>query len=104
MFLLLRRLKEFSDDHFRQLKSPLDNVIILEIGYHEERGHPLTVKRLLLLEIGAPATVRRRLQRLVRLGLVHKRRVSHDRRLYQLELDAGVRAIYARYLKLMRQL
>lgn len=75
-----------------------------EIGYYEEQGRPLTLKGLLLLKLGAPATVHRRVQRLVRLGLVIKRRVSHDGRIYQLEVDSAVRRTYARYLKLISRL
>lgn len=79
-------------------------MLIAEIGYYQERGRPLTIKGLLLLKLGAPATVRRRMQRLVRLGLVHKRRVSHDRRIWHLEIDSAVRMTYAKYLKLISQL
>ena len=79
-------------------------MLIIEIGYHQEQGRPLTAKGLLSLKIGAPATVRRRLQGLVRLGLVHKRRVTHDGRIYQLEVDSLVRQTYAKYLKLISRL
>ena len=79
-------------------------MVITEIGYRQEQGSPLTVKGLLLLDLGAPATVRRRLQRLVRLGLVHKRQVRHDGRVYQLEIDDAVRKTYAKYLKLLSRL
>lgn len=79
-------------------------MLIVEIGYHEEQGRPLTIKSLLLLELGAPATVRRRLQRLVDLGLVHKRPVSHDRRICYLEVDPAMRVRFAKYLKLILRL
>ena len=79
-------------------------MLIVEIGYHEEQGRPLTIKSLLLLELGAPATVRRRLQRLVDLGMVHKRPVSHDRRICHLEVDPAMRVRFAKYLKLILRL
>ena len=104
MFQQLRRLQAFERQHFPYLQSPLDSVLIAEIGYFQERGSPLTIKGLLLLELGAPATVGRRLQRLVRLGLVHKHRVSHDGRVYRLEIDSVVCRTYARYLKLILRL
>jgi len=57
-----------------------------------------------LLELGAPATVRRRLQRLVDMGLVHKRPVNHDRRICHLEVDPATRVRFAKYLKLILRL
>lgn len=104
MFQQFRRLHAFAHQHLSYLQSHLDCVVITEIGHCQEQGRPLTVKGLLLLELGAPATVRRRLQRLVRLGLVHKRQVRHDGRVYQLEIDDAVRKTYAKYLKLLTRL
>ena len=104
MFQQLRRLQAFEQTHFPYVQSPLDSVLIAEIGYHQERGRPLTIKGLLLLNLGAPATVRRRMQRLVGLGLIHKRPVSHDARICHLEIDSMVRTTCAKYLKLISQL
>jgi hypothetical protein len=53
--------------------------------------HPLTAKGLLLLNLAALATVRRRLSRLVRLGVVQKSRIQRDGRIQQMKLDRGVR-------------
>jgi len=63
-----------------------------------------TIKGLLLVKVGAPATVRRHLRRLVDLGLVHKRRANHDRRICHLEIDLSVRLRFAKYLKLISRL
>jgi len=104
MFHQLRRLQTFTQKHFAYLQSPVDSVLIVEIGYHQEQGRPLTIKGLLLLKLGAPATVRRRLQRLVNLGLVHKRRANHDKRIYHLELDPTMRTTFAKYLRLILRL
>jgi len=104
MFEKLRRLQEFEHQHLPYLQSPLDSVLIAEIGYYQEQGRPLNVKGLLLLQLGAPATINRRLRRLIRLGVIHKRHVRHDGRVYQLEVDAVVRKTYARYLKLISRL
>ena len=104
MFQQLRRLQAFTQKHFPCLQSPIDNALIVEIGYYEEQGRPLTLKGLLLLKLGAPATVRRHLQRLVDLGLVHKLRANHDRRISHLEIDPSVRIRFAKYLKLILRL
>ena len=104
MFHRLRRLQAFEHQYLSYIQSPLDSALIAEVGLHEQQGRPLTIKGLLLLKLGAPATVHRRLQRLVGLGVVHKRPVSHDRRICHLEIDPAVRATYARYLKLISRL
>ena len=104
MFQQLRRLQAFTRKHFPCLQSPIDSALIVEIGYYQEQGRPLTMKGLLLLKLGAPATVRRHLQRLVDLGLVHKRRANHDRRIFHLEIDPTVRMRFAKYLKLILRL
>ena len=104
MFGKLRRLQGFEHQHLPYLQSHLDSVLIAEIGYYQEQGRPLSVKGLLLLQLGAPATVNRHLQRLIRLEVIHKRHVRHDGRVYQLELDAATRRTYAKYLKLISRL
>ena len=101
MFQQLRRLQAFTQKYFPCLQSAIDSALIVEIGYYQEQGRPLTIKGLLLLKLGAPATVRRRLQRLVDLGLVHKRRANHDRRIFHLEIDPSVRTRFAKYLRLI---
>ncbi len=104
MYQQLRKLHALTQKHFPCLQSPIDSALIVEIGYYQERGNRLTIKGLLLLNLGAPATVRRRLQRLVDLGLVHKLRASHDRRIIHLEIDPAVRMRFAKYLKLILRL
>jgi len=61
--------------------------IVIEIGYHQEIGSPLTLKQLLLLNIASPATVRRHLASLVREGVVERRSSDHDRRKVHLALS-----------------
>jgi len=104
VFQQLRRLQAFTQKHFPCLQSAIDSALIVEIGYYQEQGRPLTLKGLLLLKLGAPATVRRHLQRLVDLGLVHKLRANHDRRISHLEIDPAVRIRFAKYLKLILRL
>lgn len=46
--------------------------ISIEIGLYEMMGTPLTLKRLILLDIASEATVRRYLNKLIENGLVVK--------------------------------
>lgn len=101
MFQRIRRIQEFELKQLPFLEKSLDAILVAEIGRQEDLRKPLTVKELLLLDLGAPATVRRRLNRLVRLGIVNKNRVQRDMRIQQLSVDRAVRKIYSRYFKLL---
>jgi len=101
MFQRVRKIQEFEQKHLPFLDTLLDAILVAEIGRREDLRQLLTVKELLLLDLGAPATVRRRLNRLVRLGIVHKNHVQRDMRIQQLTVDRTVRKIYSRYFKLL---
>ena len=62
------------------LKSVVDFDIVIEIGYAEEQGQPLTLKQLFLLNIGSRTTVRRKLARLIEQGIVIRRKHANDHR------------------------
>lgn len=62
------------------LKSHRDFDIAIEIGYHQSLGTPLTLKRLLLLDVCAGATLRRHLSRMIREGTVIKVTPPNDHR------------------------
>jgi len=49
MFQQLRRLQAFNQKHFPCLQSHLDSKIIVEIGYCQEQGRPLTIKAVFQL-------------------------------------------------------
>lgn len=72
------------------IRSCREYEILVEIGYHQEMGIPLTLKQLLLLEIAPEATVRRLLSVLVKKGMVLRHNSSPDRREVRLELSPQV--------------
>lgn len=84
---------------FRKVKSVLSEIpgiktykdfdILIEIGYHQEKGCPLTLKQLMLLNIASRATVRRYLTCLVRDGMVEKFVSANDQRSVMLRLSAS---------------
>lgn len=63
--------------------------ILIEIGYYQEHGSPLTLKQLLLLGISSQATVRRHLGRLVKDGIVIKTESINDHRSVILTLSGN---------------
>ena len=80
LFTGLKKIREFERLQLPFLKSVIDFDIIIEIGYAEERGQPLTLKQLFLLEFGSRTTVRRKLAKLIEQGIVIRRKHANDHR------------------------
>ena len=80
LFTGLRKIREFERLQLRFLKSTVDFDIVIEIGYAEEEGQPLTLKQLLLLNLCSRTTVRRKLARLVEQGVIVRRKHANDQR------------------------
>lgn len=105
-------------DTFKKLKAAREHLVLLpglrtykdfdiaiEIGYHEKIGKPLSLKELLLLETGSPATVRRHLNKLVKDGMVIKSAAQNDQRVVQFSLSPkGHESFKTCYLQLQRVL
>ena len=80
LFAGLRRMRELERKHLPFMRSLAEFDLIIEIGYHEERGKPLTLKQLLTLGICARTTLRRKLNSLVEQGVVVRTRRENDAR------------------------
>jgi DNA-binding MarR family transcriptional regulator len=80
LFTGLKQIREFERLQLPFLKSVADFDIVIEIGYAEEQGQPLTLKQLFLLNIVSRTTVRRKLSRLIEQGIVIRRKHANDHR------------------------
>ena len=80
LFAGLKKIREFERLQLPFLKSVVDFDIVIEIGYAEEQGQPLTLKPLFLLNFGSRTTVRRKLARLIEQGIVIRRKHANDHR------------------------
>jgi len=80
LFTGLRKIREFERQQLPFLKSVVDFDIVIEIGYAEEQGEPLTLKQLFLLNIRSRTTVRRKLAKLIEQGIVIRRKHANDHR------------------------
>jgi DNA-binding MarR family transcriptional regulator len=80
LFTGLKKIREFERRQLPFLKSVVDFDIVIEIGYAEEQGQPLTLKQLFLLNFGSRTTVRRKLARLIEQGIVIRRTHANDHR------------------------
>ncbi|MGD9786836.1 MAG: hypothetical protein AB7U30_02670 [Sulfuricellaceae bacterium] len=96
-YSVLRQIGSFQKKHLSMLQSHEDYAIAAEIGYHQEIGKPLTLKQLFLLEIASPATVQRRLKRLINLGVVSKKYRQSDGRMVELGLSPQTDRAFRRY-------
>ena len=100
-FEKLRALRAFERQYLDFFSTVEDHHLIGEIGYHQAKGKPLTLKQLFLLDVGSVATVQRRLRRLKEFGLVQHRRAASDRRAVELTLSPKCVRIFAKYDALM---
>src|SRR5450759_2584380 len=80
LFTGLRKIREFERRHLPFLRSVIDFDIVIEIGYAEEQGQPITLKQLLLLNICSRTTVRRKLATLIEQGIIIRRKHANDHR------------------------
>jgi hypothetical protein len=80
LFTGLKKIREYERQQLPFLKSVVDFDIVIEIGYAQEQGQPLTLKQLFLLNIRSRTTVRRKLAKLIELGIIIRRKHANDQR------------------------
>ena len=97
LFTGLRKIREFEKLQLPFLKSVVDFDIVIEIGYAEEEGQPLTLKQLFLLNISSRTTVRRKLARLIEQGIVVRRKHANDHRASILKISPSTVKLLAKY-------
>jgi DNA-binding MarR family transcriptional regulator len=97
LFAALKKIREFERLQLPFLKSIVDFDIVIEIGYAEELGKPLTQKQLLLLNLSSRTTVRRRLARLIEKGTVKCRKNAHDHRSLILTVSPSSLKLFGKY-------
>lgn len=104
IFKKLKKMKTILSE-IPGIRTCKDFEILIEIGYHQEEGRPLTLKQLALLDIASKATVRRYLYSLVRDGMVEKFESANDQRSVMLRLSAAtIKTLSAHFSRLIKQL
>jgi DNA-binding MarR family transcriptional regulator len=97
LFTGLRKIRQSERAHLPFLKTVIDYDIVIEIGYAEERGRPLTLKGLYLLEFCSRGTMRRELARMVASGMITRERHPHDGRASLLLIPPSTVKLFAKY-------
>ena len=93
-FESIRRRRAFERRCLPFLKTVIDFDIACEVGYNQLLGRPLIVKQLLLLRLGPPVSVLRRLDRLCQAQVISRTRSASDGRVHELRLTAEVLRLY----------
>ena len=97
LFTGLKKIREFERLQLPFLKSIADFDIVIEIGYEEEQGQPLTPKQLFLLNMSSRTTVRRKLTRLTEQGIVIRRKHANDHRVSLLIISPSSVKLLGKY-------
>jgi DNA-binding MarR family transcriptional regulator len=97
IFTGLKKIREFERRQLPFLKTVVDFDIVVEIGYAEEQGQPLTLKQLFLLNLSPRTTVRRKLARLIERGIVIRRKHANDNRASLLTISPSVVKVLGKY-------
>ncbi len=97
LFAGLRKIRQSERAHLPFLKSVIDYDIVIEIGYGEERGQPLTLKRLYLVDICSRGTLRRRLNRMIVDEVVIRKKHPDDGRASLLVIPPATLKLFSKY-------
>ena len=97
LFTGLKKIREFERLQLPFLKSVADFDIVIEIGYAEEQGQPLTLKQLFLMNITSRTTVRRKLAKLIEQGIVIRRKHANDNRASFLVISPSTVKLLGKY-------
>ncbi len=97
LFTGLKKIREFERQQLPFLKSIVDFDIVIEIGYAQEQGQPLTPKQLFLLNMSSRTTVRRKLARLTEQGIVIRRKHANDHRVRLLIISPSSVKLLGKY-------
>jgi len=98
IFTGLKKIREFERRQLPFLKTVVDFDIVIEIGYAQEQGQPLTLKQLFLLNLSSRTTVRRKLARLIERGIVIRRKHANDHRASLLTIAPSIVKALGKYV------
>jgi DNA-binding MarR family transcriptional regulator len=101
LFAGLRKIRQTERAHLPLLKTVIDYDIVIEIGYEEERGNPITLKRLYLLEICSRGTLRRHLTQLVADEMVTREKHPEDGRASLLLIPPPTVKLFSKYTSML---
>ena len=93
----LRAMRAFERRHLHHLRTLEDRDLVCEIGYHQSRHRPLTLKQIYRLHAGSVATVQRQMRRLRHEGCIRQARSERDHRTLEFTLSPKLLEIFDQY-------
>jgi hypothetical protein len=97
LFAGFKKLRDYERAQLPFVRSIHDFDMIIEIGYAEEQGKPLTLKQFFLLSLCSRSTCRRKLASLVSQGVVIRHTHVNDGRSTTLRISAKSLKVLAKY-------
>jgi hypothetical protein len=97
IFAGLKKMRDLERLNLPFVRSVADFDIVIEIGFAEEQGKPLTVKQFVLLNICSHSTIRRKLSVLVRKDIIVRRKLATDNRTTHLLISSTALKMLGRY-------
>jgi hypothetical protein len=97
IFTLLKRLNEREKMAVPFIWTKMDRDVLITIGAAQEDGNPLGLKQLTLQDIGATATLRRRIKHLLESGYIEKITNQNDGRMVAYVVSKPIR----KYMELL---
>jgi DNA-binding MarR family transcriptional regulator len=97
IFSAWKKVRDFERSKMSFLNALVDFDIVVDIGFAEEMGQPLTLKQLLLLIPASRTTVRRRLARLIEEGIVMQEKNANDQRSTLLTISPASLKMFGKY-------
>jgi DNA-binding MarR family transcriptional regulator len=97
LFAGLKKIREFERLQLPFLRSVYDFDIVIEIGYSEEKGRPISLKQLYLRNICSRGTIRRKLANLIDDGIVNRRKHPEDKRSTLLVVSPATLKLFNKY-------
>ena len=100
-FEKMRAVRAYKRRHLHCLQKVEDFCLVEEIGFFQERGHPISLTQLYTLGLASSATVQRRIKKLREVGAIVPTKSVDDRRVVRLILSPTVYKAYSGYARLL---
>ena len=97
IFTGLKKIREFERRQLPFLRTVVDFDIVIEVGYAQEQGQPLSLKQLFLLNLSSRTTVRRKLGRLIEREILVRRTHANDHRASVLTVSPSIVKVLGKY-------
>jgi len=102
-YFIFEVIRSYEKRCFPWMQSIVDRDLIAIIGSHQdEKNDGISCKQLYLADMAPVATIQRRVTRLIKLGVLQKRRSSRDARVFYICLSGVAKNSIKSYVALLK--